>query len=59
MSIQYNDLRGIKIKKGLLSADLWVILGSGKKLHYGSNNKRSYYTWKSTLEKSIPEKVIV
>jgi hypothetical protein len=46
------------LKKGLISADLWVILSSGKKLHYGSNVSKAYDHWKSVLEDSIPEKSI-
>lgn len=58
MSIPTEDLKGIRIKKGLLSADLWVILKTGKKLHYGSHNKRDYDNWKNVLKDAIPEKLI-
>jgi len=58
LSVPFNGLHGIKIKKGFFSSDLWVLLASGKSLHYGGKNAE-YDQWFSILENVLPEKLMV
>lgn len=58
-SIPLESLEHVKLKKGWLSSDIWIILKSGKKWHLGINSKKYYDQWKPILKRAIPDKLIL
>ena len=58
LSIPNEDIKGIELKRGMTSTDVWIHLSTGKILHYGNNNRSSYDEWLPVLTEVAPDKLI-